>query len=97
MTIEQQQQAIREATARQLYHTSQSSLLSWEETSFRDSWREAADEFLKELTERGVGLILDTEPHETKRDDGEEKYYGDMPGEMYDDGWRLTAPLSAKK
>ena len=52
-----------------------------------------ADQILKELHHLGVVIKADREPDEFKREDGDAKYYGDMPSEMYDDGWRLVEPL----
>ncbi len=52
-----------------------------------------AGQILKELHSQGVVIGGDKEPSEFKREDGSERYYGDMPREMYDDGWRLVEPL----
>lgn len=40
-----------------------------------------------------VVIKVESEPESIKNSDGSNKYYGDMPSEMYDDGWRLVEPL----
>ncbi len=57
-------------------------------------WLDEADKEMKELDSQGVVIKVETEPDKIRRgEDGGQKYYGDMPSEMYDDGWRLTEPL----
>ena len=56
------------------------------------------EEIFNYLHSQGVVIKVDREPDEVKqgedeRNPGEAKYYGDMPSEMYADGWRLVKPL----
>ena len=48
---------------------------------------------MKRLTEIGVVIKVEREPSTYRNEDGEQRYYGDMPYEMYCDGWRRFEPL----
>ncbi len=52
-----------------------------------------AREILSYLHSQGVVIKVDREPSTYLNNDGEERYYGDMPYEMYEDGWRRFEPL----
>ena len=48
--------------------------------------KELTEKWLRGLDSQGVVIKVEEEPDE-------ETYYGDMPGEMYRNGWRRFVPL----
>ena len=58
---------------------------------------DAADQVLAYVASEGGVLKVEREPEEFKKENGDNLYYGDMPGEMYEDGWRKTEPLVEAK
>ncbi len=48
---------------------------------------------LEYLHSQGVAIKKESDPEYIVDDNGFKKYYGDMPSEMYEDGYTLTDPL----